>query len=189
MERTRKIVVTICVLLCLFVLAALDWRFGGLKFVNTQYDETISTFALCSPAACVILLGFLPRSSARLWGFVCGVPFAALCLLVALLDFNGGMFPDTVTRLSSTRLGYSTINAYYSNAGAMDDGDVFVQQEIKLLPGLLWVKPVLNQSITNTVKISVIDRHHIRCEYTAYLDPGIGAIPTSETKRDVVWVF
>ena len=148
MNRTRKIAVIIGVLLGLFVLAAADWIYGGLRFVNTQYDGTVSTLALCSPSACVVLLGFLPRSSARLWGFVCGIPFAALCLFLALVTSGGGLFPSTVTRLSSTRLGYSNVNAYYSNAGAMDDGDVYVQQEIKLLPGLLWVRPILNQSVT-----------------------------------------
>ncbi len=189
MERTRKITITICALLGLFVLAATDWIFGGLRFVNTQYDGTTSTLALCLPATCVVLLIGLPRSTARLWGFICGVPFALLCLFIALVSFDGGIFPPTVTRLSSTHLGNSYIDAYYSNAGAMDDGDVYVQQEIKLLPGLLWVKPILNQSVTDTVKISVVDRHHIRCDYTGYVDPGTGAIPAPEAKRDVAWVF
>ena len=187
MNRTRKIVVTIWVLLGLFVLAASDWQFGGLRFVNSEYDGTVSTLALCSPATCLVLLGFLPRSRARLWGFVCGVPFAVLCLLLALVSFHGGIFPPTVTRLSSTHLGRSQINAYYSNAGAMDDGDIFVQQEIPLVPGFLWVKPLVNQSVTDTVKISVVDRHHIRCDYTAYKDTA--PYPAPETKRDVVWVF
>ena len=58
MNRTRKIAVIIGVLLGLFVLAATDWIYGGLRFVNTQYDGTVSTLALCSPSACVVLLGF-----------------------------------------------------------------------------------------------------------------------------------
>lgn len=189
MNRTRKIVVTIWVLIGLFVLVVLDSMFGGLRFVNPKYDETASTFALCLPAVCVVLLGFLPRSRVRLWGFVGLVPFAALCLLIALIDFNGGIFSPTVKRLSSTHLGYSEINAYYSNAGAIDDGDTFVQQEIILVPGLLWVKPLVNQSLADTVKISVLDRHHIRCDYIAYSYPSTGGGPVSEAKRETIWVF
>ena len=126
------------------MLAFLDWDFGGVKFVSTQNTNMASTVALCLPAVCVLLLICLPRSATKIWGFVCGIPFALLCLFLALVGFDGGPFPAGVTRLSSTHMGHSDINAYYSNAGAMDDGDVYVQQEIKLLPGLLWVKPLLN---------------------------------------------
>lgn len=186
MNRTRKIVVTIWVLLVLFVLAVLDWKFGGLKFVSRAADTILAFIASCLPMACVVLLYRLPRSRQGAWILSGLIPASCFCILGGAF-FCLGQGLVTYIKQSSIRVGSSEVVTYFVDAGAWDDGDTFVQQEITLVPGLLWVKPLINQRITSAVKISVVDRHHIQCEYTAYKDAVPYPIP--EAKQDVVWVF
>lgn len=186
MERTRRIVVTICVLLGVSLLTVLDTMFGGPRFVSSSANEAVDFTACWLPLVCIILLTRLPRSRARLLGFVVLVPQAAFCVLGGVGDAAGeAAFPATVLRQSSVRVGYSQIVTYYSNAGALDDGEVFVQQEVKLLPGLLWVKPILEPSYNLDVNVKVLDRHHI--EYNC-LDYQAGSNIT-KMKRSVAWIF
>ena len=88
MNRTRKIVVTIWVLLGLSVMALLDWQFGGLRVAGPYSDLVAGNSVSLLLGACVILLCFLPRGRNRFWAFVCLVPPSAACLLGTLcLDF------------------------------------------------------------------------------------------------------
>ena len=167
---------------------ALGSEFGGLRFVNPQADFVAGNVALWLPAVSAVLLGFLPRTRTRFWCFVGLTPFAALgvCLGVLGALFSGFM-PEVVNRQLSIRLGNSRISTYYSSTGALDDEFVKVQQEIPLLPGLLWVQPILNTEGVDDVKVKVLNRHHVQCDYTAYKN--IALYPIPEAKRDVAWVF
>lgn len=119
-------------------------------------------------------------------GIVCLVPLATFCVLGGIGDAIGeAMFPTTVTRKSGVRVGYSQVIAYYSNAGMLDDGEVFVQQEIKLMPGLLWVKPILEPNDNLDINLRVLNRHHVECDYLDY--QADSASP--KMKRNVAWVF
>lgn len=197
MDRTRKIVVTVWVLLGVTLLIALDWQFGGLRFVSPRLDYLAGIASLWLPAVSVILLGFVPRSRARVWGFVCLVPFAAFCLFVSLIGaavtgfIRAGMLSTdidpTFARQSATRLGYSDIVVYFSDAGAMDSGEVVVQQEITILPGLLWVRPISHQECLRDVQIKVLNRHHVECSYVA--DHADTLDPSPEAKQEDAWVF
>lgn len=189
MDRTRKISVTIWVLLGLVVLTALDATLGGLRLVSSRANEVVD-FAVCGmPLVCVILLTRLPRRRARLLGFVLLVPVTAFCVLGGIGDAVGEtMFSAMVLRQSSFRVGYSRIATYYCNDGVLDDeGEVVVQQEIKLLPGLLWVLPILTEVGADNVNIRATNRHHVEYDYVVYSE----AIknPTPEAKRGVAWVF
>ncbi len=188
MDRTRKIAVTIWVLLGLVVLTALDALFGGLRLVSSRANQVID-FAVCGlPLVCVILLTHLPRSRMRLLGFVGLIPIAIFCALGGIGDAIGETaFSAIVIRQSSIRVGYSQVVTYYSDVGIMDDGEVFVQQEITLLPGLIWVKPVFEPDDTLDVKVKALDRHHIECDYVVYSDAVKN--PVAAAKRDVAWVF
>jgi hypothetical protein len=186
MDRTRKIAVTIGVLLGVFLLAVLDWQFGGLKFASRRADFAVGLFASWLPMACVILLWRLPRSRARAWVLVGLIPASLLCLLgTAFLGLGQGML--VYTRHAATRVGSSEIVTYFEDAGAMDDGAVMVQQETKLLPGLLWVKPITCAECLRDVKITVLDSHHIQWDIAADTDDSYD--PSPAAKRDVTWVF
>ena len=188
MERTRRIVIMICVLLGLSGLTTLDAIYGGLRFVSSRANEITNFAALCLPLVCIILLTCLPRSKARLLGLVVLIPLAALCVLGGIGDLIGeAAFPATVKRESSIRLGYSHIVTYFEDDGVMGDGDFFVQQEIKMLPGLLWVWPVLNEDGADNISIKVLNHHHVQCRYVAYNEDSLD--PSSKAKQRTAWVF
>ena len=186
MKRANRIVLAIWVLLGGSVLILADSQFGGLRFVSPRADFLAGFAALWLPVLCVALLGFLPRSRKRLWAFVCLIPAALLCLL---LGSAIGMAQGFVlrTRQASVPVGGSEIVTYFEDAGAWDSGDVVVQQEIKILPGLLWVKPLSGKDCLRDVRVTVLDRHHVRCDYVA--DKADTLDPHPEAQRDDVWVF
>jgi hypothetical protein len=186
MRRTNHVVLAIWVLLALFALTLADWQFGGLRFVSPRANLLSGIAGLWLPVACVALLGFLPRSRARLWAFACLIPAALLCLV---LGSASGMAQGLTlrTRHASIPLGGSEIVTYFDDAGAWDSGDVVVQQEIKLLPGLLWVKPLSSKECLRDVRVTVLDHHHVRCDYVA--DKADTLDPHPEAQRDDVWVF
>ena len=186
MDRTRKIAVTIWVLLCLFVLAALDWQFGGLRFVSQPATVIFGLVVIWLPAVCLIMLGFLPRSKTRVLAFVGLILGAPFCIILGGAVVLGLML-SSYTRQASVRLGSSEIVTYFEDAGAWDSGEVFVQQEVKLLPGLLWVKPISKAECLRDVKITVLDRHHVQCDYVA--DTADATDPNPAAKRDVTWIF
>ena len=165
--------------------AVLDWQFGGLKFADRRADLAVGLIASWLPMVCVILLWRLPRSRVRAWTLAGLIPASLLCLLGAA--FLGlGQVMLAYTRHSSARMGSSEIVTYFEDAGAMDDGEVMVQQEANLLPGLLWVKPITCAECLRDVKIKVLNRHHVQWDIAADTDPGD---PSPSAKRDVVWVF
>lgn len=193
MEWTRKIVVAVWVLLGVFLLAVLDWQFGGLRFTSGRANVAAEFVACWLPLVCVVLLGFLPRTRARLWAFVGLVPLAALCGLGGTGNTVGQhLFSPTILHQSIVRVGYSDVVVYYTNMGVLDDsGEAVVQQEFRLLPGLLWVKPLFVMGSSDRVNIKVINRHHIQCDYVVYSEDAsdTDTVSTSEAKRDVAWVF
>ena len=85
------------------------------------------------------------------------------------------------------RLGPTEIVTYFEDAGAWDDGEVIVQQEVPLLPGLLWVKPLSRRECLRDVQIKVLNRHHVECDYPQ--DTVDSGDPSPKAKRDTVWVF
>ncbi len=186
MKRTQKIAVTIWVLLGFSLLTLLDFLLGGLRFAGRELNAVVGMMAVLLPAVCLVLLGFLPRSRARMWAFVCLIPAAPLCFLLGGILVLGQAMP-IYTRQASVQLGPSQIVAYFSDAGAWDNGEVIVQQEVKLLPGLLWVKPLSRQECLRDVNIHVVDRHHVECDYVA--DTVDSGDPSPQAKRDVAWVF
>lgn len=82
MNRARKIVVAIGVLLGLSLMTLLDWQFGGLRFVGNEPNAVTGFIAILLPTVCLILLGFLPRGRARVWAFVCLIPGAPFCFII-----------------------------------------------------------------------------------------------------------
>jgi hypothetical protein len=185
MDRTRKIVVTIGVLLGVFLLAVLDCQFGGLRFASRAANVTVALLITWLPMACVVLLLRQPRSRARGWALAGLIPAACLSLLVGTLAC---LVQGVILYLpqASIQLGPSKINTYLSDAGAWDSGDTIVQQEITLLPGLQLVKPIVEHEATSDVKITVLDRHHVWYDIT----PGkYGYDSDTEAKHGVVWVF
>lgn len=186
MERTRKIVVTIRVLLSVFLMAVLDWLFGGLRFVSQPANVVFGLIVIWLPTVGLILLGFLPRSKTRVLAFVGLIPGALFCVILGGAVVLGLML-SSYTRQASVRLGPSEIVTYFEDAGAWDSGEVFVQQEVKLLPGLLWVKPISKAECLRDVKITVVNRHYVQCDYVA--DTAASLDPSPEAKRDVAWVF
>ncbi len=186
MNRTRKIVVIIWVLFSLFLLTLLDCWFGGLKFESDAVNVTAGIAAALLPAVCLILLGFLPRSSARLWAFVCLIPGAPFCFILGSIAVSSQAIPIK-TQQASVRLGSSQIVTYFSDTGAWDNGEVIVQQEVPLLPGLLWVKPLSRRECLRDVQIKVLNRHYVECDYPA--DIADKGDPSPEAKRDKSWAF
>ncbi len=186
MDRTRKIVVTIWVLLGIYLLILLDWRYGGLRFANSAADVLVKLAALWFPVACLVLIVFLPRSQKRRWTLIGAIPLVLLSLpLNAFVGLNLTIL--RYTRQSSLRFGSSEIVTYFEDCGAWDNGEVLVQQETPLLPGLLWVKPLSCQECLRDVQIKVVNRHHVECDYpTDTVDSGD---PSPEAKRDIAWVF
>lgn len=188
MSRTRKLVASICLLLVITLLIALDSTIGGLRFADAQADSVAGNASLWLPATSAVLLAFVPRSRLRFWSFVVLGPFAALwTLLGVVVVLFSGFMPVVVNRHDSIHLRYSTIDTYYSSAGAIDDGFIRVQQEIKLMPGLLWVQPILSTEGTDGLVVKVVDRHHVQCNYTAYKEAM--PYPVPEAKHKTVWVF
>jgi hypothetical protein len=184
-ERTRKIVITIWFLLSAVPLVALDWQFGGLRFDSPYADFVVGMAALWLPVVSAVLLGFLPRSRSRLWGFACLVPFAVLCLLASVVMLFGESWEDPamVTQRSSIPLGQSHINTYYDDNGLAGDSNVMVQQEPPLIPGILLVHPILDEGEVDDVTIKVLNRHHIQCDYN-FEDAN-----PPEAKQHTAWVF
>ena len=186
MKQRNKVVIAIWVLLGIFVLMLADWHFGGLRFVSRHATVLTGFAALWLPFASVVLLGFLPRSRARAWAFVGLIPTALFCLVFgSLIVFGQAII--LWTRQASVRLANSEIVPYFIDAGAMDSGGVVVQQEIKLLPGLLWVKPLSQKECLRDVRVTVLDRHHVRCDFVA--DKTDTLDPHPQAQRDDVWVF
>ena len=104
MNRTRKIVVTIWVLLGFSLLTLLDWQFGGLRFTRSGLNAVIGLIAILLPTVCLILLGFLPRSRARMWAFVCLIPGAPFCFILGGILVLGQIIPS-YTQQASIHLG------------------------------------------------------------------------------------
>ncbi len=170
----------------MFALALADWQFGGLRFTSRNATTLTASAVLWLPAICAVLLGFLPRSRARAWAFTGLIPAALLCLVLGSAVVIGEFLP-VWTRRASVPIGGSQVVTYFSDAGAMDSGDVMVQQEIELMPGLLWVKPLSSKECLRDVSVRVLDRHHVRCDYVA--DTTDSYDPNPEAQRDDVWVF
>jgi hypothetical protein len=186
MMPTNRIVIAIWVLLGVFALTLADWQFGGLPLASRGVTLLAGFAALWLPVACVALLGFLPRCRARAWAFVGLVPAASVCLVFGLVVVLGQAMP-LWTRQSAVRLGHSEIVTYFTDAGAWDSGGTIVQQEITVLPGLLWVKPLSSKDYMRDVSVTVLDRHHVRCAYAAdkyHLDD-----PSSAAQKSDIWVF
>jgi hypothetical protein len=78
--KPKPFVAAIGVLLAVFALALADWQFGGLQLSSRRATLGVGFVTLWLPAACVVLLGFLPRSRARAWAFTGLIPAALLCL-------------------------------------------------------------------------------------------------------------
>ena len=186
MERERRLGVVIWALLGLFVLTLADWQFGGLRLDLPGENPPIGLIAVGLPAICVVLLGFQPRSRARAWALAGLIPVAFLCSTFGFLVALGQLLPDW-TRQDSIPVGRSQIVTYFTDAGAWDNGEVVVQQEIRLVPGLLWVKPLSSKDYPCRLRVSVLERHHVRCEYTSVESHGANARP--EAQRDDAWVF
>lgn len=186
MRRTSRVVIGIWVLLAAFVLTVADWQFGGLRFDAPGTNTLIGFAAVWLPAVCVVLLGFQPRSRARAWAFAGLIPTALLVLLLGFVVVAvQGM--GLMTRQSSVRLGHSEIVTYYTDAGAWDSGGTVIQQEIPVLPRLLWVKPLSYKDYMRDVSVTVLDRHHVRCAYAA--DKYHLMDSSSEAQQDDVWVL
>ncbi len=186
MKQANRIVLAIWISLGVFVLTVADWQFGGLRFVSRGTTLLAGFAALWLPVACVALLGFLPRSRARVWAFLSLIPASLVCFIFGLMIVIGQALP-TWTRQSTVRLSHSEIVTYYTDAGAWDSGGTVIQQEITVLPSLLWVKPLSSKDYMRDVSVTVLDRHHVRCAFTAdkyHLDD-----PDSATQKDDVWVF
>lgn len=81
----------------------------------------------------------------------------------------------------------SEIVTYFGEAGAVNSGEVIVQQEIRLMPGLLWVRQVSQRNGMRDVRIVVLDRHHVRCGCAA--DRADALDPAPQAQRDDVRVF
>ena len=79
------------------------------------------------------------------------------------------------------------IVTYFSDAGAWDSGEVVVQQEINILPGLIWVRPLSRKSCLRDVSITVLSKHYVQCYYPA--DKADSCDPSPEEKRETFWVF
>ena len=187
MNRTRKIVVTIWVLLCVSLLTWLDAMFGGLRFVSSRANDMADFTVSWLPLVCAILLTRLPRSRARLLRFVVIIPLAAFCVVGGIGDAIGNAaFPEAVVRQSSVRVGCSQIATYFTDDRGTDEGRFFVQQEIKLLPGLLWVRLVFNKDGADNISLKVINRHYVECGYEI-VDPD--TMEPGSAKRAVIWVF
>ena len=186
MNRSRKIVVTIWVLLGVSLLTLLDWQFGGLRFVGNEPNAMIGFIAILLPTVCLILLGFLPRGKARMWAFICLIPGAPLCFILGGILVLGQIL-SSYTQQATVRMGPTRIVTYFEDAGAWDSGEGLVQQEITILPGLLWVKPLSRQDCLRDVQIKVINRHHIECDYVA--DHADTIDPSPDAKQDKAWVF
>ena len=186
MEQEQRLNRIIWVLLGLFVLTLTDWQFGGLRFDLPGENPPVGLIAAWMPAVCVVLLGLQPRSRARAWAFAGLIPTALLCSTFGSLVAIGQALPEW-TRQASISIGRSQIVTYFTDAGAWDSGEVVVQQEIRLMPGLLWVKPLSRQECLRDVNVVVLDRHHVRCDYVA--DKDDSEDPRPEAQRDDVWVF
>ena len=185
-RQAKRIIAVIWLLLGIFGLTLVDSQFGGLRLGSRRANVFVGLAALWLPVVCVLLLGFLPRSRARLWALIGLVPVALLCLILgSLVGF--AQSSASKTRQGSVRLGGSEIITYFSDAGAMDTGEVVVQQEVRLLPGLVWVNPLSRKECLRGVSIHVLDRHHVRCDYAA--DKADTLDPTPEAQRDEAWVF
>ncbi len=186
MKRTHRVIIAIWLLLVAFTLIVADSQFGGLKFASRRANVLAGFIALWLPVVCVALLGFLPRSRKRLWAFVFLTPAALLCLVLGSVV---GLVQSSAswTRQGSVRLGGSGIVNYFSDAGAWDSGEVAVQQEVRLLPGLLWVKPLSQKACLRDVSVVVVDRHHVRCDYAADRSDTLDPAPAAQ--RDEAWVF
>ncbi len=186
MNRTRKIVVTVWVLLGFSLLILLDWQFGGLRFTRSGLNAIVGLVAILLPIACLILLGFLPRSKARMGAFVCLIPGAPFCFILGGIAVLDQAIPQ-YTQQAAVRLGPSQIVTYFSDAGAWDDGEVIVQQETPLLPGLVWVKPLSRQECLREVQIKVLNRHYVECDYPA--DTADKGDPSPDANQDTAWVY
>ena len=185
MKRTNRVVIAIWVLLDVFVLTVADWQFEGLRFGSRRATLFAAFAALWLPMVCVALLGFLPRSQARVWAFAGLIPAALLCLVFGSVVVLGQALP-LWTRQSSVHFGHSEIVTYFTDAGAWDSGGTVIQQEITILPGLLWVKPLSGKDYLRDVSITVLDSHHIRCAYAA---DKYRLADGSPAEKDDVWVF
>ena len=186
MDQTRKIVVIIWILIGAYLLTLLDWYYGGLRLANNGADILAKLVALWFPVVCLILLGFLPRSQKRRWTLIGAVPLILLSLPVsAFVGMNLTIL--RYTRQSSVRIGSSEIVTYFEDCGAWDNGEVIVQQEMPLLPGLLLVRPLSRQECLRDMQIRVINRHYIECDYVA--DHADTNDPSPEARRDEAWVF
>ena len=186
MRRTNYVVLAIWVLLGVFVLTLTNWQFGGLRFVSRGAAIFAGFAALWLPIACIALLGFLPRSRARTWAFAGFIPAALLCFVFGSVVVLGQAMP-LWTRQSTIRLSHSEIVTYYTDAGAWDSGGTVIQQEITVMPGLLWVKPLSSKVYMRDVSVAVLDHHHIQCAYATdkyHLDD-----PSSVAQKDDVWIF
>lgn len=186
MKRTNRVVTAIWVLLGVFVLTVADWQFGGLRLVSRRATLLAGFAALWLPVACVALFKFLLRSRAGAWAFAGFIPAALLCLVFGSVVVLGQAMP-LWTRQSTIRLSHSEIVTYYTDAGAWDSGGTVIQQEITVLPGLLWVKPLSSKDYLRDVSVAVLNRHHIRCAYAIdkyHLDD-----PSSAAQKDDEWVF
>lgn len=186
MEREKRFGVVIRVLLGLFVLTLADWQFGGLRFDLPGENPPIGLLAVWLPAVCVVLLGFRPRSRARAWAFAGLIPLALFCSTFGSLVAIGGMLPEW-TRQASVPVGRSQIVTYFTDAGAWDSGGIVVQQEMRLAPGLLWVKPLSARDCPCGTSVLVTDRHHVECIYT--VDKSYQSDSRPRAQRDDAWAF
>jgi hypothetical protein len=153
----------IVVLLLVFALAWLNWRYPVVRFAWQPLNYVVFILALLMPAGAVVVAARLrPRWLG--WPLATAFTLPALGALILVL-FASMLLLDTLktgdpsftfVRNLST-LNYD-LRIYRTNGGATTAFGAVVRQEITLLPGLRLVRDVYNAYPAEDVRVDVLSQ-------------------------------
>jgi hypothetical protein len=69
--------------------------------------------------------------------------------------------------IGQIQMAHSHIVKYLVNPGAFGSYSVQIDEERPILPGLIWVRHLMNERGQGAI-IKVVDSHHIRCQILDY---------------------
>lgn len=168
-------VLVIGVLVVIYVLILVNWQYGHLRFTSPYWNCLTLALSLLLPVAACFHLRKLPKSIGRTAIAVVLIPVSVvsfwLCLLVLIVGTMYSMFHDldpSYIFVRSVNVNGTPVRAYLTNDGAVTRNGIIIQQEIRLLPGLIWIMPLGSDYPAGDVAMTVLDSHHVRCAFAGY---------------------
>jgi hypothetical protein len=168
MERGVRVTLASVLVCALFIL---NWQYGGLRFASARLNVLALAAAFLLPAVSMAWLVATPRSRGRVWAGIALTPIAlasllsSACVLYLGADVIKTSGDYNQVLLRSVAVDGPPVRVYLMNGNIVHSGDILIQQERPLPPGMIWVTRLYDEDPADSVTITVLDGHQIHCAF------------------------